>query len=225
MDPEEWAFETVAANDTKLRVFTPLSADMLEETSTLAVDAYVYFEEHIGDNPFGELDIIGNDGYMEYPNIIEVAADEESQESVLVHEIAHQWFYFLVTNDPYEEAWLDEGLTEFTSSLFLSDYYDDDEYGFWSAQMAQEYYPPETYVNLPLDKFEEEAYYSTIYGKVPMLLKDYFDSLDGNETALDFLAAYYDEYQFEQVDTEKFREFFEDYFEGDQSDFLDSWLK
>src|SRR5690606_28305628 len=133
--------------------------------------------------------------------------------------------YFLVTNDPYEEAWLDEGLTEFTSSLFLSDYYDDEEYGFWGAQMAQEYYPPETYVKLPLDKFEEEAYYSTIYGKVPMLLKDYFDSLDGNETALDFLAAYYDEYQFEQVDTQEFREFFEDYFEGDQSKFLDSWLK
>ncbi|WP_223632646.1 M1 family metallopeptidase [Planococcus sp. 4-30] len=225
MDPDEWEFETVAANDTKLRVFTPLSADMLEETSGLAAESYVYFEEHIGDNPFGELDIIGNDGYMEYPNIIEVAADEESQESVLVHEIAHQWFYFLVTNDPYEEAWLDEGLTEFASSLFLSDYYDDDEYGFWGAQMAQEYYPPETYVNLPLDEFKEESYYSTIYGKVPILLKDYFDGLDGNETALDFLAAYYEEYQFEQVDTEEFREFFEDYFEGDQSEFLDSWLE
>src|SRR5690606_3141554 len=170
MDPDEWETETVQANDTELRVFTPVSANMLEETSELAAEAYVYFEENIGDNPFGELDIIGNDGYMEYPNIIEVAADEESQESVLVHEIAHQWFYYLVTNDPYQEAWLDEGLTEFASSLFISERYDDDEYGFWSAAAAEDYYPTETYVNIPLDKFVDESYYSTIYGKVPMLL-------------------------------------------------------
>src|SRR5690606_28640947 len=123
MDPDEWETETVQANDTKLRVFTPVSANMLEETSELAAEAYVYFEENIGDKSYGELDIIGNDGYMEYPNIIEVAADEESQESVLVHEIAHQWFYYLVTNDPYQEAWLDEGLTEFASSLFISERY------------------------------------------------------------------------------------------------------
>ena len=225
LNPEEWEFETVQANDTELRLFTPLSADMLEETSELAVEAYVYFEENIGDNPFGELDIIANDGYMEYPNIIEVAADEESQESVLVHEIAHQWFYYLVTNDPYNEAWLDEGLTEFVSSIFISERYDDDEYGFWSASMAEEYYPTETYVNIPLHKFDEEAYYSTIYGKVPMLLKAYFDSLDGNEAALEFLSAYYNEFLFKQVDTEEFKEFFEEHFEGDQSEFLDSWLK
>lgn len=225
MDPDEWETETVQANDTELRVFTPVSANMLEETSELAAEAYVYFEENIGDNPFGELDIIGNDGYMEYPNIIEVAADEESQESVLVHEIAHQWFYYLVTNDPYQEAWLDEGLTEFASSIFISERYDDDEYGFWSAAAAEDYYPTETYVNIPLDKFEDESYYSTIYGKVPMLLKEYVDSLDGNETALEFLAAYYAEFQFKQVGTEEFKAFFEMYFEGDQSEFLDSWLK
>ena len=225
MDPDEWESQTVQANDTDLRVFTPVLADMLEETSELATEAYVYFEENIGDNPFGELDIIGNDGYMEYPNIIEVAADEESQESVLVHEIAHQWFYYLVANDPYYEAWLDEGLTEFASSIFISERYDDDEYGFWGAATAEEYYPTETYVNIPLDKFDEEAYYSTIYGKVPMLLKAYFDSLDGNESALEFLAAYYAEFRFKQVGTEEFKTFFDAYVEGDQSEFLDSWLK
>ncbi len=225
MDPEEWEVESVQANDTELRVFTPRSANMLEETSELAVDAFVYFEDNIGDNPFAQLDIISNDGYMEYPNIIEVAADEASQESVLVHEIAHQWFYFIVTNDPYNEAWLDEGLTEFSSSLFLSERYDDDEYGFWSATMAAEYYPPETYVNLPLDEFEEETYYSTIYGKVPVLLKEFFDDNGGNKAALEFLSAYYANFQFKQVDTEEFKEFFEEYFDGDQSEFLDSWLK
>lgn len=225
MNPAEWEAEIVKANDTALRVFTPTSQNMLEETSALAADAYVYFEEKIGDNPFEELDIIGNDGYMEYPNVIEVAADEESQESVLVHEIAHQWFYYLVTNDPYYESWLDEGLTEFSSSLFTSDRYDDDEFGFWGASSAEQYYRPEKYVNLPLSKFSNETYYSTIYGKVPMVLKEYFDENGGRESALAFLSAYYAEFQFKQVNTEQFKTFFEEYFEEDQSKFLNRWLK
>ncbi len=225
MNPDEWEAEIVQANDTALRVFTPASQNMLEETSTLAAEAYIYFEEKIGDNPFSELDIIGNDGYMEYPNIIEVAADEESQESVLIHEIAHQWFYYLVTNDPYYESWLDEGLTEFSSSLFISDRYDDDEFGFWGASSAEQYSRPKKYVNLPLSKFTDETYYSTIYGKVPMVLKEYFDENGGREGALAFLSAYYAEFQFKQVNTEQFKTFFEEYFEEDQSEFLDSWLK
>lgn len=225
MNPDEWQAETVQANDTTLRVFTPASQNMLEETSSLAVDAYEYFEEKIGDNPFDELDIIGNDGYMEYPNIIEVAADQQSQESVLVHEIAHQWFYYLVTNDPYYESWLDEGVTEFSSSLFISDRYDDDEFGFWGASSAEQYYRPEKYVNLPLSKFGNETYYSTIYGKVPMVLKEYFDENGGRESALEFLSAYYAEFQFKQVNTQQFKTFFEEYFEGNQSEFLNNWLK
>lgn len=225
MNPDEWESVTVQANDASLRVFMPASQNVLEETSSLAVDAYVYFEKKIGDNPFNELDIIGNDGYMEYPNIIEVAADEQSQESVLVHEIAHQWFYYLVTNDPYYESWLDEGLTEFSSSLFLTDRYDDEEYGFWGASSAEQYYRPEKYVNLPLSKFSDETYYSTIYGKVSMVLKGYFDENGGREEALMFLSAYYEEFQFKQVNTEEFKTFFEEYFEGDQRKFLDSWLK
>ncbi|ANU13255.1 Aminopeptidase N [Planococcus halocryophilus Or1] len=225
MDPDEWEFETIQANDTQLNVFTRATQNILEETSSLAVDAYLYFEVEIGDNPFTELDIIANDGYMEYPNVIEVAADGESQEMVLVHEIAHQWFYYLVTNDPYYESWLDEGFTEFSSSLFLSDRYDDEEYGFWGASSAEQYYRPEKYVNLPLSKFSDETYYSTIYGKVPMVLKEYFDENGGRERALLFLSAYYEEFQFKQVNTEEFKMFFEEYFEGDQSKFLDSWLK
>lgn len=225
MDPDEWEFETIQANETQLNVFTRATQNILEETSSLAVDAYLYFEVEIGDNPFTELDIIANDGYMEYPNIIEVAADGESQEMVLVHEVAHQWFYYLVTNDPYYESWLDEGLTEFSSSLFISDYYDDDEYGFWGASTAEQYSRPEKYVNLPLSKFTDESYYSTIYGKVPMVLKEYFDENGGRDRALLFLSAYYNEFQFKQVNTQEFKTFFEEYFEGDQSKFLDSWLK
>ncbi len=225
MDSEEWETAAAQAGDTNLRVFAPKGTGVLEETTALASDAYRYFEQHIGDNPFGELDIIANDGYMEYPNIIEVATEEEALDAILVHEIAHQWFYFLVANDPFKEAWLDESLAEFTTALFLSDRHGDADSGFQYAVSIQASYPPETYLNFPLDEFDEAKYYSTIYGKGPLLLKEFFDGRGGREAALEFLSAYYTGFQFKRVDSEAFKVFFEDYFEGDQSEFLDSWLK
>lgn len=225
LDPDEWETQTIEANNTNLRVFAPKDAGILETTVEMAADAYAYFEEKIGDNPNGELDIIANDGYMEYPNIIEVASEQEALESVLIHEIAHQWFYYLVTNDPFRESWLDESLTEFSSALYISEQDGDADSGFDDAAFAEAAYPTEKYANIPLDDFDEPTYYSTIYGKVPMLFKEFFEENGGTEAAFGFLAAYYKEFQLEQVDSEAFKQFFEAYFEGDQSEFLDSWLK
>lgn len=225
LDPDDWETKSIKANDTELRVFAPKGSGVLETTAEMASDAYIYFEEQIGDNPNIELDIIANDGYMEYPNMIEVASEQEALESVLIHEIAHQWFYYLVTNDPFRESWLDESLTEFSSALYISGQNGDADSGFEDAAFAEAAYPTEKYANIPLDDFEEPTYYSTIYGKVPMLFKEFFEANGGTEAAFGFLSAYYKEFQFKQVDSEAFKQFFEAYFEGDQSEFLDSWLK
>ena len=162
---------------------------------------------------------------MEYPNIVEVGADEASIDTVLVHEIAHQWFYYIVGNDPFEDAWLDESITEFASSMFLTDYYGDEAYGYSSAEMAMLSTNPEKYTNLPLDEYTDSRYVSTIYGEAPLRLRDFFAERGGQEEALAFLAAYYAEFQFGFLNTEDFKVFFEDYFEGDQSEFLENWLK
>ncbi|MDN7240245.1 M1 family metallopeptidase [Planococcus sp. N028] len=225
MDPEEWTTETTAANDTTLRMFFPAGSDIIEETAEMAVEAYNFFEENIGDNPSQELDIIANDGYMEYPNAIEVASDQENLEDVLVHEIGHQWFYYLVANDPFEHAWLDESITEYVTSLFLSHYYDNEDYGFESETAMAEYPGTNRYSNLPLDDYEETEYVATIYGKTPVILRDFFNERGGSEEAFDFLAAYYKEYQFKNVDTETFKEFFNEYYGEDYSGFFDEWLK
>ncbi|MGK7378003.1 M1 family metallopeptidase [Planococcus sp. 1R117A] len=225
LNTEEWLHESVQANDTVLRLFMPNDQDFLDENIVKAKAAYTFFEENIGDNPFPELDIIANDGYMEYPNVIEVAKTRDALDEVLVHEIAHQWFYYIVGNDPYEDAWADESLTEFAASIFLADYYNDEQYGFSSAQDSAAYYPTENYVNLPLEKFNEGSYVSTVYGEAPLLLRDFFNERGGQEEALEFLSAYYQEYQFKNVNTPEFKEFFIDYYGEEQRKFLDSWLK
>ena len=62
---------------------------------------------------------------MEYPNIVFLArefygqADAEILDYLVVHETAHQWWYGVVGNNQVTEAWLDEGLTEFSTVLFF----------------------------------------------------------------------------------------------------------
>ncbi len=225
LDPAQWKAEEREVNDTALRVFVPSDSVILNDTAELAAESYAFFEKMVGKHTQGELDIIANDGYMEYPNSIEVASDPGNLEYILVHEIAHQWFYLAVGNDPFREAWLDESLTEFSTALFLSDYDGDADSGFQSAEEYAASGTPEQYANIPLDEFEDSDYYATVYGKVPLLLKDFFEDKGGNKAALEFLSAYYHQFQFEQATTDEFRLFFDEYFKGNQQPFLDSWLK
>ena len=225
LNTEDWLHESVEVNDTVLRLFMPIDQEFMDENIVMAKAAYAFFEERIGDNPFPELDIIANDGYMEYPNVIEVASTRDALDEVLVHEIGHQWFYYIVGNDPYEDAWLDESITEFATSVFLSDYYQDEDYGFSSAQMAAGAYRQEDYANLQLSEYDEGEYVSTVYGEAPLLLRDFFDDRGGSEEALDFLSAYYEEFQFRYVNTPAFKDFFTAYYGEEHRDFLDSWLK
>ncbi|MBU0903988.1 MAG: hypothetical protein KKF57_02290, partial [Firmicutes bacterium] len=175
LNPSEWTSKSAIVNDTNLRIFIPSDGpDFSEEMAKSAVEAYAYFESNLGKNPFHELDIICNGGNMEYPNVIEVSNDSQSFEHTLVHEIAHQWFYYLVSNDPHKDAWLDEGLTEFVTSIYLTEKYNE-SIGFQFASGLSQHGSASDIVNIPLNEFEGGQYVSTVYGKTPLLLRDFFN--------------------------------------------------
>lgn len=84
--------------------------------------------------PFTELDIVqAPTRYlgMEYPGLNYIGLDtyrsqSESQEILVAHEVAHQWWYALVGSDPFRYPWLDEGLAEHSSLLFMDTLYGPD---------------------------------------------------------------------------------------------------
>ncbi|AQQ52606.1 M1 family aminopeptidase [Planococcus lenghuensis] len=223
MDPENWVKETTTANDTELRIFMPAGSDYIDKVAISAENAFAFFEQKIGDNPAAQLDIIANNGAMEYPNIIEVRDAPDDFRSTLVHEIGHQWFYYLVSNDPFSDAFLDEGLTEWASAMYLEEM--GDAKGFELSERLTESNSITEFANVRLDEFGEMDYYATVYGKVPLLLQEYFEANGGEEKAFEFLSAYYKEFKYEYVDAETFAVFFEEQLEGDQQEFLNSWLR
>ncbi len=219
LHPDKWVTEEAVVNDTTLRLFVPLySENLLESMLEISKDSFGYLEEKIGDNPSTELDIIANNGGMEYPNIIEVHDFPEQYKTTLVHEIVHQWFYYMIPSDPYQDAWLDESITVLVTSLYLSE--KEPNQGHELVEMNKRN-PP---ANQSIEDLAD-AYVMTIYRDAPAVMYKFFHENGGTEEAFQFFSAYFDEFQFKYVNTASFIKFFHDYYEGKHDKELKEWLE
>ena len=65
-------------------------------------------------------------GGMEYPTLVTTATDSaftpdgvRLPEVVTVHEVGHNWFQGILASNEVDEAWLDEGVNEYTNGLVM----------------------------------------------------------------------------------------------------------
>lgn len=91
-----------------------------------AARALRVFEHRFGPYPYPTLILaaspLGIAG-MEYSNLLQIGVRNfrdalYHMEFLVVHEVAHQWWYLLIHNDPVRYPWLDEGLTIQASSFY-----------------------------------------------------------------------------------------------------------
>ena len=90
-----------------------LPADRLAEWT---VEAISDLEGRFGAFPYGTLSVAllpDYGGGIEYPSMILEATPSRS---VLVHEVAHQWFYGMVGNSQYRDPWLDEAFATYAEA-------------------------------------------------------------------------------------------------------------
>ena len=103
--------------------------DASQQALDIAAASVRAFNERIGRYPYTELDVVetplrGISG-VEFPGILLIRSSyyDTSGDPVfpvlIAHEVAHQWWYNLVGNDVFEDPWLDEALTSYTSSLYF----------------------------------------------------------------------------------------------------------
>lgn len=89
----------------------------LQEDSVGLMD---YFEEVIGPYPWKQYSIIqGGDGGMEYAMCTMITGQRPypSLFGVTAHEMAHAWFQHLLATNEAKHPWMDEGFTEYITSL------------------------------------------------------------------------------------------------------------
>jgi len=206
------------SDNVNIRVFgTGKSEELLDEVADTAVESFNYFQSIIGPYPHKQLDIILDGPGMEYAGIVTVT--NEVRKAIIVHEIAHQWFYGIVSNDPYVDAWLDEGITVLATSLFPMN----DEKDLSYIDFTDKIEPLPS--NLPLHEYLKSTQSNYIYGQSHTNLAKIFNQHGGKQTAEDFLNRYFTLYKYKEVNTDEFVRFIKYYLELKDDSLFEGWLE
>jgi hypothetical protein len=116
----------------KIRVLMqPQRAHQAERYFESAKAALEYFDKHVGKYPYPNLTIVdpaygaSGAGGMEYPTLITAGSSwglgpsVKFAELVTVHEFGHQYWYGIVGNNEFEEAWMDEGFNQYFETRIM----------------------------------------------------------------------------------------------------------
>ena len=92
-------------------------------------------------------------GGIEYPSSIQLAAPDRD---VLLHEVAHMWFYGMVGDDQFRDPWLDEAFATYAESV---DFPPAPGYVQRALELPGD-------VGASIDQFpDDNRYFDTVYGK------------------------------------------------------------
>lgn len=173
-----------------------------------AVGALRIFSDRYGAYPFTDMRVapapISFRG-MEYPQVTLLGIQlystyRNNLEILTAHEVAHQWWYQLVHNDPVTEPWLDEAIAEYSMKLYMDSLRGEDAADFLLYQRWQ--IPVEgiqaeeldVAINQPVLNYESGRQYETIvYGKGALFydaMRDRLGDRRFNQFWRDFLAAH-----------------------------------
>jgi hypothetical protein len=172
-------------------------------------------------------------GGMEYPTLLTAGTDVfapvelHSPESVTVHETGHQFWYGLVGNNEFEEAWLDEGFNTYHTSKTLALFYPPLRWGHRYFGPAEHSGWPVVAHAVAIGRGEDrlrglrargkadalarrawqyrtaDSYYVNSYGK-PALTLQTLEALVGDETMTRILRTYARSYRFGHPTTRDF---------------------
>ncbi len=147
---------------------------------------------------------------MEYPQALLLGVQLYDQyrselEIRAVHEVAHQWWYQLVHNDPINLPWMDEGLAEYSSKIYYEAMRGQSSADLLQAQRWQAVIDAmvgreeDEPLNQPVMAYADGRIYESVaYGKGALFFDAIRQSL-GERPFQDFLHDYVEEYTFDIV--------------------------
>jgi hypothetical protein len=205
-----------------------------------------YCGSHFGKYPYDKLVIADSRvglgaGAAESPMFITMPPDVpflpqniRFDEWVIIHELVHEWWYGIVASNEAEEAWLDEGLTTYTTRKIM-----EEEYGkqgnvidLWGIKISDENLSKFPYlasskidpIVKPSWEFASVASYGVnVYYKTSLVL-DLLENLVGKEEMAHFLKEYYNQFQFRHPKTEDFKGLAGEVFDQNLDVFFEDWF-
>lgn len=238
-------FQVLSTNvaDTTLAVYYLPGLEQAAQTALeVATDSFRIFSEKFGPYPYRELDIVAAPMQyalgVEFPGIVLIALElyDQPQDAsfavTIAHELAHQWWYNAVGNDVFDEPWLDEGLTTYSSSLYY-----EFRPGGGSAQGLYDYWQQrydrlvqegkDDQITAALSYFEgledPGVYGSVVYVKAALFFKALREEI-GEAAFFSALQEYYRRFRFRVASGPALLELFEQAAGRELDDFYQRWL-
>ncbi|MBC8170784.1 MAG: M1 family metallopeptidase [Anaerolineae bacterium] len=152
-----------------------------------------------GDYPYSRMLVIQGDfpDGMEFSSLVFVSTTWFKQFTgdpagfltlITVHEIAHQWWYARVGNDPALAPWLDEALATYSEFIYLEEYYPELKDWWWQFRVRD--YAPDGFVDSTVYEFSSiREYINAIYLRGVLMLDALREDL-GTEAFFAWLKAY-----------------------------------
>lgn len=181
--------------------FFPVHERSGADTLAATAEALATFEDLFGPYPystyriaevdsggaleFSALCFLGDDWYEDHPG-----GYRSSMVSLLVHEIAHQWWYGVVGSDQVREPWLDEALATYSTMLYYEQRHPELVDWWWEAEVER--YRPTGQVGRPIYAFMDgRTYLNAVYRRGALFVRDIRERT-GDEEFFAFLRDYYE---------------------------------
>ncbi len=108
------------------------------ETLAAIKEVFAYYQSVFGEYPYEVYTVAETElcfGGQEYPCLTMLGAmlDGEDKLRAIAHETAHQWWYGVVGSDQMENAWQDEGLSEYSAICFFERH---EKYGWTREELV-----------------------------------------------------------------------------------------
>jgi hypothetical protein len=160
-------------------------------------------------------------GGTEFPMMIH---DGGPEQSLILHELGHNYLMGILANNEWREGWLDEGFTSFQTDWFAethgSDHYAGLERGILELDLDGLSEPP----SLAGEHYRDfQTYNAMIYGRGDLFFHQ-LRRIVGDDTMRRILRTYYDRWKLKHVDETAFRTVAEEVSKRDLTTFFSQWL-
>ncbi|MFT4666120.1 MAG: hypothetical protein ACI8YQ_004066 [Polaribacter sp.] len=186
---------------------------------TATKHAMDFFDEKIAPYPYPTLTIVNPPLHgifcsgMEYPTLFTVVGNcilpkgVNTPEIIAIHEYTHQYFMQMVATNEQEEAWLDEGITNYYESRIMDLNYGEHRstvdwmgitYGGMESNRNGFFGMPNPKVSPVATfswKFKERSYHDMVYTKTAIVLQT-LSGIVGLETMDDIMHSYFQRWKF-----------------------------
>ena len=208
MSPQFQSASLEGCGSTVTSYFLPPDGVTGQAALQYAAAALRIYCQHFGPYPYRDMAVVSAPlRYfgMEYPGVNLIGIDlyrthRSDLEFLVAHEVAHQWWYNVVGNDPVNFAWLDEGLAEYSTYAYYAD-----RYGSQVADgrvelrwvIPYDYAVGKGYdvaVGQPLSGFDASSYETMVYAKAALFFHALRTDLE-DELYEKVLAEYLDRYR------------------------------